>query len=280
MTLFRIVDLSSVWVLAGLPESQAAQVRLGDTAEVRVAGLTDAYAGKLSAILPDVDAATRTLKARIELANPGQLLKPGMFVRVNLRQATKQQALVIPQEAVIATGKRSLVIVAGEGGKYRPVEVQLGRESGADVEVKAGLTEGQKIVSSGQFLLDSEASMKSGITRLDTDAAKAPAPMPAPLRYSAEGRIESIDPDGVRISHGPIPALKWGAMTMMFKLPGQDASKDPGQGATKGPAQSAAKAPAQSAVGDLKVGARVQFEFIQQGDDYVLQSVKPAGSAR
>ncbi len=251
MTLFRIVDLSSIWVLASLPEAQAAQVRPGASAEVRAAGATSVIAGKVSAILPDVDAATRALKVRVELPNPGLLLKPGMFVRVAVKEAGNVQVLVVPQEAVITTGKRSVVIVASEGGKYSPVEVQLGRESGADVEIRSGLAEGQKVVASGQFLLDSEASLKSGLARLDTAAPKAPTP----VSYSAEGRVEAMDKDGLTISHGPIPALKWGAMTMGFKPPPGGAPKD------------------------LKVGARIHFEFVQQGDDFVLQHVMtlPAG---
>lgn len=247
MMLFRIVDLSSVWVMADVPESLASQIRLGSDAEVNAAGIGNTFTGKLSAILPDVDPATRTLKARVELRNPGLVLKPGMFVRVTFKQSATEQALVIPQEAVIATGKRNVVIVAGIGGKYSPVEVQLGRESGGDVEVKSGLSEGQQVVSSGQFLLDSEASLKSGLGRLDAGSAKAAAP----VLHTGEGRIEAIDKDEVTISHGPIPLLKWGAMTMPFKSPKEGLPKT------------------------LKVGARIRFEFVQQGDDYVLQSVTP-----
>ena len=116
MTLFRIVDLGSVWVIASVPEALAGQLRTGSVAEVRTVGEARAIAGKLSAILPDVDTATRTVKARVELPNPGLQLKPGMFVRVTLKQATSEPVLVVPQEAVITTGKRSVVIVAGEGG--------------------------------------------------------------------------------------------------------------------------------------------------------------------
>lgn len=250
MTLFRISDLSVVWVMADVPESLASQVRVGTDAEVRAVGTGDAFIGKVSAILPDVDPATRTLKARVELRNPGLVLKPGMFARVTFKSTANQQALLIPQEAVIATGKRNVVIVAGEAGKYSPTEVQLGRVSGDDVEVKSGLLEGQRIVSSGQFLLDSEASLKSGLNRLEASTSAA-APT-EPVHHLGEGRIEAIDKDELTISHGPIASLKWGAMTMPFKGPKGGLPKD------------------------LKVGARVQFEFVQQGDDYVLQSVNPA----
>lgn len=249
MTLFRIADLSSVWVMADVPESLASQVRVGSDAEVRVVGVGDTFAGKVSAILPDIDPATRTLKARVELRNPDLVLKPGMFARVTFTSSATQQALLIPQEAVIATGRRNVVIVAGDGGKYSPVEVQLGRESGGDVEVKSGLLEGQRVVSSGQFLLDSEASLKSGLGRLDTGAPSAPAA--APARHSGEGKIEAIEKDELTISHGPIASLNWGAMTMPFKSPKEGLPKD------------------------LSVGERVLFEFVQQGDDYVLQSITP-----
>jgi Cu(I)/Ag(I) efflux system membrane fusion protein len=181
------------------------------------------------------------------MRNPGLMLKPGMFVRVLVKERGARQVLLVPQEAVIATGQRNVVIVAGDEGKYTPVEVALGRESGGDVEVKSGLAEGQRVVLSGQFLLDSEASFKSGLGRLSPDAAKS-----ATLaRYSGEGRIEAIDKDELTLSHGPIESLKWGAMTMPFKNPKQGLPKD------------------------LKVGMRVKFDFVMQGDDYVLQSVTP-----
>ena len=169
MALFRLVDLSTVWVEASVPESQAAQVREGAPAQAR----SDAYpgrtfSGKVSAILPQVDVATRTLRARIELSNPGMVLKPGMFVSVTLGSTAAEPVLVVPQEAVIATGKRNVVIVAGEGNRFIPTEVTLGRPVGADVEVKSGLSEGQRVVTSGQFLIDSEASLKSALSRLES----------------------------------------------------------------------------------------------------------------
>ena len=251
MTLFRIVDLTSVWVLASVPEAQAALARVGARTEVRLAGSDRALAGKLSAILPDVDPATRTVRARIELANPGLALKPGMFVRIALSAGALERVLLVPREALITTGKRSVVIVAADGGKYRPVEVRPGLESGDDVEIKSGLSEGQKVVVSGQFLLDSEASLKSGLVRLDTVAPQGAVTG----SYLAEGRIEKITPDGVTISHGPIAALKWGAMTMIFKAP-------------------AAGLPA-----GLKAGERIRFDFVQKGDDYVIQHAGRAAVA-
>jgi Cu(I)/Ag(I) efflux system membrane fusion protein len=244
MTLYRITDLSTVWVAADVPQAVGVQVRPGNETEVRAPGMEDQpYLGKVLAVLPDVDPMTRTLKARIEIRNPALVLKPGMFVRVLVKERSAQPVLLVPLEAVIATGKRNVVIVAGDDGKYMPVEIQPGRESGGDVEIKSGLSEGQRVVLSGQFLLDSEASFKSGLGRLSADASVD--------IHSAEGRIEAIDKDELTLSHGPIESLKWGAMTMPFKNPRQGLPKD------------------------LKVGMRVKFDFIQQGDDYVLQSVTP-----
>lgn len=246
MTLFRIADLSSVWVVADVPEALASQVRIGQSAEVLIAG-GKKLTGKLSAVLPDVDASTRTLKARLEVRNPGLKLKPGMFVRVALQDASTNPVLLVPQEAVIATGRRNVVVVAQDDGRYTPVEVELGHASGADVEVKAGLTEGQRVVSSGQFLLDSEASLKSGLARLEAAAPQAAAATWG--RHSGEGTLEAIDKESLTISHGPIPSIQWGAMTMPFRNP--TGGLPPG----------------------LKVGDRVRFDFMEKDGEYELQAV-------
>jgi Cu(I)/Ag(I) efflux system membrane fusion protein len=174
MALFRIVDLSSVWVEANVPEMQAADIREGAPAQVR----TNAYpgqtfSGRVGAILPQVDPATRTLRARLDVKNPGTMLKPGMFVSVTLGPArAPQQVLLVPQEAVIATGRRNIVIVAADNNRFAPVEVTLGRPFGADVELKSGVAEGQRVVTSGQFLIDSEASLKSALSRLESTGAR------------------------------------------------------------------------------------------------------------
>jgi len=257
MPLFRIVDLSTVWVEANVPEVQAAQVRDGAPAQAR----SDAYpgrvfAGKVGAILPQLDVATRTLKLRIELANPGTILKPGMFVSVALGASAPSPALVVPQEAVIATGRRNVVIVAGDDNRFVPVDVTLGRPLEADVEVRSGLSEGQRVVTSGQFLIDSEASLKSALSRLDSGA---PAPAVASAgSYRGEGKVENVGKDDVMLSHGPIPALKWPSMTMGFEKPA--AGLPPG----------------------IKTGDDVTFEFVQKGDAWRLTRIerKPAGGAK
>ena len=125
----------------------------------------------MTAILPTAQADSRTLTVRIELANSGGRLRPGMFATAHLG-GESQPALLVPSEAVIRTGKRDLVMLAGADGRYQPVEVEVGRAAGGQTQILAGLAEGQKVVASGQFLLDSEASLTGiGATPLSPSAA-------------------------------------------------------------------------------------------------------------
>ncbi len=167
-TLFRINGLGSVWAEAQLPESQAATVRPGTKVQASSAAYPGtALRGTVQALLPEVNAATRTLKARVELPNPGGLLVPGMFVNMKFLDLRTEKSLLIPSEAVIQTGKRVLVMLAEDKGKFRPVEVELGVESEGQTEIKLGLQAGQRVVVSSQFLIDSEASLKGVEARLN-----------------------------------------------------------------------------------------------------------------
>jgi Cu(I)/Ag(I) efflux system membrane fusion protein len=174
--LFRINGLSTVWVNAEVPENLAAKVRPGDAVEARTPALPGrVFKGKVGAVLPEVSAATRTLKARIELTNTGGQLVPGMFATITFASGRGADTLLVPSEALIQTGARSVVILALDGGKFRPVDVEAGAESDGMTEIRKGLAAGQKIVLSGQFLLDSEASLKGTATRMD-DMRMSPAP--------------------------------------------------------------------------------------------------------
>jgi Cu(I)/Ag(I) efflux system membrane fusion protein len=165
--LFRITGLDTVWVNAEVPESQASLVRPGIAVEARTPALPGAvFKGRVSTLLPEVNPATRTLKARVELANPGSRLVPGMFATVNFTPATRKEVLLVPTEAVIQTGKRSVVIVAQDDGKFAPVDVEIGIEADGRTEIRKGLEAGRKVVVSGQFLIDSEASLKATTTRM------------------------------------------------------------------------------------------------------------------
>ena len=213
--LFRIVDLSSVWVSAEVPEAQAAWLVPGSRVEARVPAYPgEVFAGRVGAILPDVNAVTRTLRARIEVANPGAKLKPGMFATLMLSSGRAPQAVLVPSEAVIRTGERSLVVLAEGDGKFRQQDVEVGIEMGGSTEVRKGLKAGDKVVLSGQFLIDSEASLKSGLSRME-----AP-PKAGAVLHKGRGVVTGVSaPDGyLELKHEPIPSMQWGVMQMGFAV--------------------------------------------------------------
>jgi Cu(I)/Ag(I) efflux system membrane fusion protein len=210
------------------------------------------FRGRVSAILPEVNAATRTLRARVELANPGGRLKPGMFAALVFAQGTGAKALLVPSEAVIRTGERSVVIVAESEGKFRPHDVELGVESGGKSEIRKGLSEGDKVVVSGQFLIDSEASLRATGTRME-GAAPSKA---APQTHKAVGEIVHLGASELLIKHGAIPSAGMGAMTMPFDAP--NGIVPPG----------------------FKVGDRIQFEFSMQSDGQLrITNIAPADAS-
>jgi Cu(I)/Ag(I) efflux system membrane fusion protein len=240
--LFRINGLGTVWVNAEIRESQASEVRPGNPVEARAAALPEVvFKGRVSAILPEVNQATRTFKARVELANPGGRLVPGMFATVNFAPAARKEALLVPTEAVIQTGRRSVVVVQQGDGKFVTVDVDVGIEANGQSEIRKGLEAGQKVVVSGQFLIDSEANLKAASTRM-SDAPTMKSGKPADTTHRGEGKVESIGKDEIMLSHGPIASLKWGPMTMGFK------------------------APANGLPRNIAVGDTVSFEFRQAKD--------------
>jgi membrane fusion protein, copper/silver efflux system len=257
--LFRINGLSTVWVNAEIPEAAAAQVRPGDSVEARTPAVSGTvFKGKVSAILPEVNPATRTIKARIEVANPNGQLVPGMFATVTFAPAAAKDVLLVPSEAVIQTGKRSVVVVAQGDGKFAPVDVEVGRDSNGQTEIRKGLQAGENVVVSGQFLVDSEANLKASTTRMGEMTAPA-AGQGANPRHRGQGKVESIGKEEIVISHGPIASLQWGPMTMGFKLPAT--------GLPQG----------------INVGGSVEFEF-RQGKDgrFEIASIAsaPSGDAK
>lgn len=219
--LFRINGLNTVWVNAEIPESMVAKIHIGSQVQARTASLSGTvFKGTVSAILPEVNPTTRTLKARIELTNTSAQLVPGMFVTVNFMSPSSQEVLFVPTEAVIQTGTRSVVMVDEGEGKFAPVDVEVGSEANGRSEIRAGLSEGQKVVISGQFLIDSEASLRGTATRMSDvpSASKAAEKASQPVHH-ATGKVENIGKDEVTISHAPVASLQWGAMTMGFALP-------------------------------------------------------------
>jgi Cu(I)/Ag(I) efflux system membrane fusion protein len=223
-TLFRLNSLGTVWANAEVPESQAALLRPGTRVRAKSTAMPEVTLdGQVQALLPEVNPTTRTLKARLELANPGGRLVPGMSVQMQFTDLQVGKALLVPTEAVIQTGRRTVVIVAdGEGrsGHFRPVKVEIGTEGGGQTEVKRGLQAGQRVVVSSQFLIDSEASLKGVEARLNAAESKPQAEDTTP-RHEGDATVESLSRDALTLSHGPIPSLKWGPMTMDFKPPPQ-----------------------------------------------------------
>ena len=253
MSLARINGLGTVWMEVAVPEAQAASVQHGQSAQLRFAAFPgEVFKASVAAILPEASRDTRTLRLRLEIPNPGQRLKAGMFAQVGL-SGRQQDALVVPAEAVIRTGKRALAYVVDAPGRFRPVELELGAELGDKLVVLRGLEAGQQIVASAQFLIDSEASLMGVVASAPAQGAVA-ADAQQPSSYSTTGTVTELSGDEVTISHGAIAALKWPPMTMGFKL------ADPKLGA------------------GLKPNKSVQFSFSKQGDDYVITAIKLAGS--
>jgi Cu(I)/Ag(I) efflux system membrane fusion protein len=148
-------------------------LRPGTAVEARASALPgEVFRGTLQTILPEVDPATRTIKARVELANPNGRLVPGMFVAVLLATDAAER-LTVPTEAVIRTGRRTVVIAVDAGGMFRPVDVETGVEANGRIEIRSGLEAGERIVASGQFLIDSEANLRAAGARME-EAPQAP----------------------------------------------------------------------------------------------------------
>ena len=181
-TLFRINGTGTVWANAEVPESQAALLRPGAKVQARSPALPGTtFDGKVQTLLPEVNPTTRTLKARLELANANGALVPGMFVQMQFMDMRAEKALLIPTEAVIQTGKRTVVMLSEDNSRFRPVDVEIGIESGGQTEIKRGLQAGQRVVVSSQFLIDSEASLKGVEARLNVE------PIPAATNAAASG---------------------------------------------------------------------------------------------
>jgi membrane fusion protein, copper/silver efflux system len=166
-TLFQLADLSSVWMIAEVPEAQAAWIKAGNPAEAQVPALPgERFRGNIDYLYPELTQATRTLKVRVAINNPGQHLRPGMFATAHLEGPTQESVLTVPTEAVIKTGTRSIVILADDATHFRPAVVRVGAEHGGRSEILEGLTQGQTVVASGQFLIDSEANLRSAFDAL------------------------------------------------------------------------------------------------------------------
>jgi len=176
-----------------------------------------------------------------------------MFAEVQLAADEPQMRLQVASAAVIRTGVRNLVLVAGADGRYLPTEVRLGAEAHGRTVVLEGLEAGQKVVVSGQFLIDSEASLEGVLERLQADA---PPQADAAPSHDITGKVVSLSSDGITIAHEAIPALGWPAMTMDFRLARPELAAQ------------------------LRPGDTIGFRFRQAGDDYVIEELRRSGGAR
>lgn len=168
MKLYRLADLSLVWVLSQVYEQDLAFIRLGQQAVVKLSYLPDReFRGRVTYIYPTLDEKTRTAKVRMEFHNPGFYLKPGMFATVELNSELEKEALLIPDSAVLRSGEKNTVFVALEEGKFEPRTVRIGlRSEGNMYQVLGGLNEGDRVVMSGQFMLDSESQLREAIQKM------------------------------------------------------------------------------------------------------------------
>ena len=253
--LFRINGLSRVWVQAAVPELQLGLVPMNSMAALRAnawPGVT--FSGRVKSILPQVDPATRAIPVRITVKNADSRLSPGMFVNVTFRGGDEPAKLVVPSDAVIMTGERSVVIVSDASGSFSVANVKVGREANGKTIILSGLTAGQSVVASGQFLIDSEASLTATVDRLTAVQSHAVSESPSNdaqrLLHLGQGTVTAISPTALTISHDSIPSLNWGPMTMTF-------------------ARSLKPLPA-----ELKAGDVVTFSFGESADGYQLDAVE------
>ncbi len=250
-----LADLSSVWLLAEVFETQADWVRVGQSAEVTLSYLPGReWEGKVEYIYPSLDPKTRTLKVRLRFDNKDESLKPNMFAKVAIYGGAKREVLIIPREALIRSGNDQRVIISLGEGRFQARDVTAGIESGEFIEIIVGVSEGDKVVTSGQFLIDSEASLKASIARMSSkdDAKKEMDPdMNMSEKIMGNGTLNSVMPahNMINMSHAPIAALDWPAMEMDFTVK-NDVSL---QGLNK--------------------GDKVEFELEKSDSGYVVKSI-------
>lgn len=266
--LYQVADLSAVWVVADVFEQDISLVKMGAKAKVRINAYPDKeFSGTVTYVYPTLKAETRTVPVRVELANPGLLLKPAMFAQVELGVSAKAKVVTVPLSAVIDSGTRQIVLISHGEGRFEPREVKLGSRSDNYVEVLDGVKDAELVVVAANFLIDAESNLKAAVggfghsahgaaPKAEAEAAQSPMAVKG-SGHKAEGTVDSIDTKAgtITLNHGPIASLKWPAMAMEFK---------------------AANA---SLLKDLKPGSKVAVEFVErQTGEWVITSVKSAAS--
>ena len=216
-----LADLSSIWVLAEVFESQADWVKVGQSADVTLPYKPGtAWGGTVEYIYPSLNPKTRTLRVRLRFDNPNEDLKPNMFSNISIYGGAKKNILIVPREAVIRTGNDARVILSMGEGRYRARNIVMGIESGDWIAIKSGVLEGDRVVTSGQFLIDSEASLKASIQRMRTGKKKSSNSMDMSDKIMGAGVLRKLMPgeNKINMSHEPIEKLGWPDMQMDFTV--------------------------------------------------------------
>ena len=254
-----LADLSSVWVLAEVFESQSEWVNINQAADVTLSFIPGKkWEGVVDYVYPSLDAKNRTLKVRLRFDNPGELLKPNMYANVSIYGGGKKNVLSVPREALIRSGGNERLIIAKGEGRYAQRKVIAGMESGEWIEILEGINAGEKVVVSAQFLIDSEASMKASFTRMsDTNKEESKSDNSTTESTTATGKgiVESlmIDHGMITLQHEAIEPLGWPAMTMDF-ITAEGVSLE-----------------------GLSTGDAVMFELVKKADKYLIRSIHKQG---
>lgn len=224
--MMSIVDLSNIWIIAQVYEAESSWVKAGETAEARLSAFPGkVWKGVVEYVYPEVDPTTRTLKVRFRFDNPEGILKPNMYADISIFAEPKSDVLSIPLEALIRSSQGDRVIVSLGDGRFQIRPVTIGIESGNQVEILSGLQAGERVVASGQFLIDSEANLNASLERVEASTPSSEAPKKATGPWSniviqGKGVIKNINvaQNSLTLQHEPIPVLSWPEMVMDFSV--------------------------------------------------------------
>ncbi|MEQ8409199.1 MAG: efflux RND transporter periplasmic adaptor subunit [Gammaproteobacteria bacterium] len=233
-TIATLASLDSIWVDVDIFETDTADLEIGLEAAIEFPAFPgETWTGEVSYIYPELERSSRTLRVRLVIENEGHRLKPNMFANVAIATDPRLDVLAVPREAVIRSGSGSRLIVVRDDGGFEPRAVRTGVSSGERIEILQGLSAGETVVTSGQFLIDAEANGEQALARLDAASESTSESMDMDMDmdmersanlsgdqeavYSTTGRIASMMNDGmVTLAHQPVAALGWPAMTMSF----------------------------------------------------------------
>jgi membrane fusion protein, copper/silver efflux system len=244
--LYEIADFSTVWMVADVSERELGLAKVGQAATLKITAYPEkAFDGKVVFIQPTLDAETRTARVRVELRNPGGLLKPAMYGEVELSAGhPRGKVLAVPDSAVLDSGAKQAVLVQRAAGLFEPREVKLGMRAEGYAEVLEGLRAGEEVVVRANFLIDAESNLKAALQTFGADAG-----------HRGSGKIAALDAQAgtVELDHEAMPSLGWPAMTMEFKVADR------------------------SLLSGLKTGDRIDFEVSAgEAGKYVIRRVAPA----